>query len=343
MKKCCIFTIFIISTSMTLLFGQSTTASGASNVMNPAISANGLFLGVAHNPISDEETNGFKIQEMELQFTSIVDPFFKADVVMALHPPHDEDHHGMSIDIEEGYLMFQSLPRGFGLRTGKFLLPFGKHNSLHTHQTPFVNAPIGVEDIFGHHAAADVGFELSYSIPLPWYSEILGILIDGDANELFDKESNQPATGGRFSNLWDISDNSTIEFGSSVLYGPKDENSIITLYGADFTFKWKDIRKVYGKAFTWQNEFLSYANGDHAGFYSIIQYKFTRRWWTSAGFSQAIEEKTSEYKTQIAFVPSEFSAVRLELVYTDFENGDANIAVYLQMNFTIGSHPAHKY
>lgn len=343
---------------MTLLFGQSTTASGASNVMNPAISANGLFLGVAHNPISDEETNGFKIQEMELQFTSIVDPFFKADVTMALHPPHEQDHHGMSIDIEEGFLTFQSLPRGFGLRTGKFLLPFGKHNSLHTHQTPFVNAPVGVEEILGHHAAADVGFELSYSLPMPWYSEILGILIDGGANELFDKKSNFPAAGGRFSNLWDISDNSTIEFGSSVLYGPKgegphhhDENGVehhdedenLLLYGLDLTFKWKDIREAYGKAFIWQNEFLSHAGGNHAGFYSILQYKFARRWWTSVGFSQAIEEKTNEYKTQIAFVPSEFSAVRLEVVYTDFENGDYDLAVYLQMNFTIGSHPAHQY
>ena len=348
--------LFFIVVLCSAIFGQSATATGASKTMNPAISANGLFIGRYFEPALPVY-NGFILQEMEFQFSSVVDPYFQADITMALHPPHshdDEDEHethGMTVDIEEGYLKTFFMPRGFGFRFGKFLLPFGKHNPLHTHMYPFTHAPSSVENIFGDHAAADVGGELSYSLPLPWYSEVIFTATDGNYEHLFDAGSSDLAFGSRFSNLFDISESATVELGGSYLQGPHGEHhhsgeieeehheEMAKFFGADLTFKWRDVRKSYGKALIWQSDFLTDAEGEKDGFYSILQFKFARRFWISGGWSSVFDSGVNEYKTQLAFVPSEFSFVRLESVYTD----DDQWKFFVQTNFTIGSHPAHKY
>ena len=51
-----------------------------------------------------------------------------------------------------------------------------------------------------------------------------------------------------------------------------------------------------------------------------------------------------EYKVNLTWVPSEFSAIRLEVAHYDDLQGDADDTLYsIQFNFTIGSHPAHLY
>jgi len=44
-----------------------------------------------------------------------------------------------------------------------------------------------------------------------------------------------------------------------------------------------------------------------------------------------------------ALVPSEFSALRLQYSHTQQEFGKDIDQILLQLNYTIGSHPAHKY
>ena len=52
----------------------------------------------------------------------------------------------------------------------------------------------------------------------------------------------------------------------------------------------------------------------------------------------------NEGKINVAFVPSEFSAIRAEISYQEshYSSGD-DLRYSLQWNFTIGSHPAHLY
>ena len=91
-----------------------------------------------------------------MQFTSIVDPYWKANLVFAVHPAHEhgdgEEHGGYAGDVEVATIAGQAVPGGFGLLVGKDYLPFGKHVPLHTHQFPFVDAPAAVIAFLGDHA-----------------------------------------------------------------------------------------------------------------------------------------------------------------------------------------------
>jgi hypothetical protein len=381
--------------------GSSSTATGISNQMNPAISVNGLFWAQVSRDSDDPHLNRVALQEAEAQFTSIVDPFWKANVIVAVHPahPHDdaasgddaedqaageETHGGFELDVEEAYIDGRSLPAGLALRLGKFFLPFGKHVPLHTHQFPFVQAPLGVTSFLGEHGLTEAGAQLTASLPLPWYSDLAVYGVNGDA-EIFDAEDRDLVYGGRWRNLWDLSDAATLEVSGSLLHGPDGvqpgEFQDLDVFGFDLTYKWISPRRSKGPAVTLQGELIlprpEAHPGDPLGWYALAQYRFHRNWWLGVTYGQAdgdpaasVEEhhhaektdvllplqadghdhaayfagETTEYKLNLTFVPSEFSALRAEVAYFDDRHGDADdLRLLLQWNFTIGSHPAHLY
>jgi len=347
----------------------SSTATGISRAMNPAISVNALLLGRVSRDDPSREANNIDIQEMEMQFTSIVDPFWTADLVVAVHPDHGHDGveaHGYVLDLEVARLEYRNMPRGLGLTIGKDYLQFGKHIPLHTHQFPFVEAPIGVSAFTGGHGLAGVGADLAWTTPLPWYAELQGYAVSSHG-EIFDGESRDLVYGGRMSNLWDTSEASTLEFGLSALTGPgaghgDEPGGSLGLYGADLTWKWVSTSRSQGPAVTFTNEVIlpdpAHKEGDPLGIYSILQYRFARQWWLGAGWSVARDYEphdhdgeeehglltVNQFKGNLTLTPSEFSSVRLEVWYEEDRDGIyQDLGAALQVNFTIGSHPAHLY
>ena len=344
---------------------SSSTATGVSRLMNPAVSVNGLFLGGYSPDIKSSDVNGCRLQEAELQLTSVVDPFWKADVIFSFAPGTggEADEAG----VEQAVLESQSMPAGLGLRLGKFFLPFGKHAPLHAHQFPFVTAPAPVRAFLGDDGPTDTGLEVVWGLPLPWYSEMTLYGIDGN-NDIMDPESSDVAAGGRLSNLWDVSDGGTLELGFSGLTGPVADAGTVAgrldTYGADLTYKWSSWTRSQGRAVNATCEFLlpdpEGAQGDPWGLYGILQYRFQRNWWLglSAGTVNdswreiAADERDAdhgprdylEYKANLTFTPSEFSALRAEVSYLeDPDGGYDDLRISLQWNFTIGAHPAHLY
>jgi hypothetical protein len=340
---------------------SSSTTTGLSNTMNPAISANGLFLGQTDFKNGNREVNGIGLQEAELQFSAVVDPFWKAVVIVAVYPEGSGGDYGLSV--EEANITSTALPAGLALQLGKFFLPFGKHSPLHTHHFPFIAAPGAVEELLGE-GLTDAGLLLAATPPLPWFSDVMAFVVDGTA-EIFNGSHRDPAYGGRWVNLWDVSDESTLELGGSVLYGQASVDFFglaggRTVYGADVTFKWISSTRSHGPAVTFQNEILLSDFGDYPdrfiGGYTMLQYRFHRNWWLGMEHGQVDIDRTSlsgpipsccedrrEYKLNFTFTPSEFSALRLETTYLDNSHGDDDLRLALQWNFTIGSHPAHLY
>ena len=88
---------------------------------------NGLFCGQVSRDSDLPEYNRIALQEAEAQFTAIVDPFWKANIVAAVHPAHahedEEAQHseagGVELDLEEAYIDGRSLPAGLALRLGQ--------------------------------------------------------------------------------------------------------------------------------------------------------------------------------------------------------------------------------
>ncbi|MFC1890551.1 hypothetical protein ACFL4G_12435, partial [Thermodesulfobacteriota bacterium] len=176
-----VFSIFFVMASAAPAPAQEgSTATGLSRVFNPAIGANGLFLatysdldaeeeGAGHEHGSPFET-GLHIQEVEVGLSAVVDPYMRAKVTLALHGVD-------KIELEEAFAQTTSLPRGFGILAGKTYLPFGKHNRLHTHAFPFIDGPWIHAALLGDHGLNDTGLQLSYLIPLPWFSEATAAVV----------------------------------------------------------------------------------------------------------------------------------------------------------------------
>jgi len=327
---------------------SGSTATGTSNKLNPAISLNSLFSARKSDAASDED--GFRAQEFEMGLVSIVDAHFRASANIAFAPSAGGAE--AEVGLEEGYVTVLGLPTGLGLKAGRFFLPVGRHNQLHTHQFPFIDAPRAVAATLGGESAGDVGLLASYLPDLPWYLDLQAYVTDAAA-EAFDSASRRVSAGGRLVSLFDLGETATFEAGGSFLRGPGVAAGDATFLGADLRLKWRDTRKTYGHAVTWVSEFLLAQSDqpDVSGAYSTLLFRVGRQWWTGVEYSWnsllpetgRARSKEHEARVQLAWVPSEFSALRGEFGWTDPLGGPRELSATLQLNFTIGAHPAHQY
>ena len=333
---------------------SASTATGISRSFNPAISSNGLFIAAydsedgdgegepdahAHGPGND---TGMRVQELELQLSAFVDPYLKADLIFAVPG-------GEGFELEEGYLTSQGLP--VTLKMGRFRAEFGRHNLLHAHQFPFLDAPLAHDRLLGDTGLVDTGISASLLLPVPWFAEASAQLLNGDA-ELFDSDHGEDLVYlGHLKNFWDLSDVITLELGASAATGANAADEQTSVFGGDLTFKWRAAR-TRNRSLVWQSEYL-YARHDkgdvrrrEGGLYTLAQFQVAPRWWIQGRYDlfgvPEEDDRESRISGLLAFVPSEFSAVRLQYSLLD-EEGESAHNVLAQLNYTIGSHPAHRY
>ncbi len=359
--------------------------TGVSRAFNPAISINGLFLGNAmlggeeghhHDEENGHEENGHEeedahgheedahahgapiedgwgVQEIEAQFTAFVDPHVKANVMLGMHG-------SAGFELEEAYILTLGMPADLALKAGKFYASFGRHNLLHTHQFPFVDAPFVNESLFGEESLNEAGIELSWLAPVDWYAELIGGVYNGDNPILFgSEESWDLAYLGRLRNQLDINDATTFEIGASVVLGSRtmeelhddiveDVEESNSVFGVDARIKWKPLEAARHQMLAVAGEFLTGSVGeeDLSGGYALAQYQFTKGWLVEAGFDWLTEheETASRIRAVLAFIPTEFQLLRLQFASASHpDEEDAENSVSLQYSFTIGSHPAHSY
>ncbi|MBI4490509.1 MAG: hypothetical protein HY694_15610 [Deltaproteobacteria bacterium] len=348
---------------------QPGTAKGISSAFNPAMSVNALFLGGrSSSPRTTNRLtgldfhNGFNFQEAEFEFTADVDPYWRANFILGI------DRRGET-ELEEGYvtseeLPYDLLPRNTSLKLGKFFAGFGKHNLLHAHQFPFVDQPLVSRSVFGEEGLREPGLSVAYLLPSPWFSELTFQGLAGENEGLFrfqeEPERDAKRRGaylGHWKNFFDLSDTATLEVGNSYVAGRNSDSRhrLSQAVGLDLTIKWRPLQMATERGLIWQSEYLYFTRdrGREAftrggGLYSSLQYQFARRWWIQGrydllGTPKFDDGRKHRWSTLLAFVPSEFSAVRLQHSYTSQERGSPVNQILLQLNFTIGSHKAHQY
>jgi hypothetical protein len=340
-------------------------AKGILNTLNPAISVNALFGGgyssnseaTRRLSIADFH-NGFNFQEAEFQFTADVDPYWKANMILAID-------RGGNIELEEGYvtseqLPYDLLPRDTSLKLGKFFAGFGKHNLLHAHQFPFIDPPLINRSLFGDEGLREPGVGISYLLPSGWFSELTAQAMAGETEGFFRDSEEAKRRGtylGHWKNFFDLTDSTALEVGSSYVAGRNGSprHPLSQAVGLDLTMKWRPADKATEKGLIWQSEYMYFRQGrklepslEGGGLYSSLQYQFARRWWVQGrydlqGAPRFGDGRKHRWTTLLAFVPSEFSVVRLQHSYTTQERGRSINQLLLQFGFTIGSHPAHQY
>jgi hypothetical protein len=345
--------------------GYAQTRSIYSNLSNPSIGLNALFSGQVATDL--DQPYGFSFDAAELSLLSVVDPYWTlwANITFTA----DE------VDPEEVWARTTSIP-DISLKVGKLRATFGKHGQLHTHAFPFVQAPIIMSNTIGEEGFKDPGLEASWLTPVPWFMELTGGIYQAvevsDENPLdfgSSDHGNIPF-GGRLKNQFDLGEETTMEVGVSGLSGKGADGYRHTAYGADLTFRNVPARASNRHGWILQGEYVgqgSTAGGDFGteqkGWYASFQYRFTQRWWAGVRGEQALDSYTdvlidadtgepiagdvNRGSANVAWTPSEFSYVRLEYSYAQADGGNGfkpkDQRIMLQMNYTIGYHPAHAY
>ena len=340
---------------------QAPASKGTSPTFNPAISVNGLFLGgYSSSPRRTTEFagldfhNGFNFQEAEFQFTADVDPYWKANFILAINRAGE-------IELEEGYvtseqLPYDLLPQNTSLKLGKFFAAFGKHNLLHAHQFPFIHQPLISQAAFGEEGLREPGLGVAYLLPTPWFSELTFQGLAGENEVLFRSSEEAKRRGaylGHWKNFFELGDSTTLEIGNSYVGGrSSNARRLAQAVGLDLTLKWRPPQMATERGLIWQSEYIYFTRDGNrekgGGFYSALQYQLARRWWIQGrydllGAPKLDDGRAHRWSTLLAFVPSEFSAIRLQHSYTSQEGRSPLNEILLQFNFTIGSHPAHQY
>lgn len=352
--------------------GASASSHGLSTLLNPAISANALFLG-GHTTREDRDDEGegagdlptgLHLQEAELRVSAIVDPYFRADFTLAA----TEDEIGF----EEAFLSTTEIPR-LTLRAGQMYANIGRHNILHTHAFPFLTAPLPWRVLFGPEPLKDPGVSLDVLLPLPFFAEINAQIFDGDWAPLAGSMVDDPATAadetapdarrdrdlayvGHLKTLFDLSASSTLELGGSYVGGRNGFGKWTHVIAGDMTLKWRPITAERYTSVDWTTEYVyvdrggAPTDGEVGGAYTSLRYQFGQRWWVQArgallGLPAGEAGRTTRAEALLAFVPSEFSALRLQYAFERPETAGADPIheVMLQAIVSIGSHPSHAY
>jgi hypothetical protein len=391
----------ISSTGAGASLTQPITIGGGRNYMN--ISLDGLFAlayssakDLDHIEVGDHDPQqrGFNARNIELAFDGAVDPYFEgfANIVFKL----DNDNE-TEVEVEEAFMQTTSLPFNLQLKGGQFFAAFGRLNPTHPHTWDFVDTPLVNGLFLGPDGLRGVGAQGSWTLPLPWYSQLIfasqngrgstgfSFRNPGDNGMFFDRITTDREARGlqdfvwipRFENSFNLSDTQTVLAGVSGAFGSNETgaDSRTQIYGADLLYKWKSARAEGGFPFVkWQTEFMyrRFQAGRGAdesfpvaetfhdwGLYSQVLWGFKKGWvvgirgdyvhMQDSQFTDDLDRQSRwRLSANLTWYPTEFSKIRLQynqdfLEENFFLSAREVESVFLQWEFILGSHGAHKF
>ena len=316
----CGFLLFPLTDS----FAQN---SGALRAMNPDVGANFLF---ESQKSTTKVNDGMSLREAEFSFKADVDPYLTANMIFSV-ARSDSGPRDYTISPEEVYVDTTFIP-SLTLRAGKFYDFFGKHNTLHTHAYPFINAPLINQALLGDGLNA-AGVSASILLPTSFFSEFTV------------QEFDNFKTLAHLRTLLDINDDSTLEVGMSGVSK--------WAYGADITYKHRPTDRGMGRRFNVAGEWMSgqidgftqnvNPNGKPVqGFAVYSQFEFMPRTYLEYRFDDLLSGNSIRHNILLGYAPSEFSVFRVEYD-RGLTSGLIDNRLLAQVNITIGFHPAHDY
>ena len=129
------------------------------------------------------------------------------------------------VEVEEAAAITTSLPWNLTAKGGRFFADFGRFPKYHPHELPFVNQPLSIQRMVGGESQAD-GAEVNYLFPTPFFLRATfgGYNKIGADNEqvsnLKPRSASQFTYLGRLNTYFDLTDNHSVELGSSLAYTP---------------------------------------------------------------------------------------------------------------------------
>ncbi|MFW7379311.1 MAG: hypothetical protein ACOH5I_10920 [Oligoflexus sp.] len=326
--------------------------------------------------------NKLDLREIEFGFSGAIDHTAQATVLFAVHrETHGEEEGEIVFDVHEAYLEWTRLPANLHLKLGKMYFDAGLLNARHRHDWNFTNSPVVFDMIFNDRefgeGASDVGAELSYLMPLPFYQEIkVGAFrgrrfghSHGDGSEKRD-----PLYTLRVKNFLPIAALWGTQFGLSYLrYNntsaqPPNSGDLDHSLGLDLSLKYEQGRQ---RQFIWGNELWQKIgerdgrdqDNKEQGLYTYVQQGW-QHWdiglrydyYEQTQFANPVlSDLKPSYEGQTAWIrwrPSEFSYYRLslerhqaskDLSHPRHVAGKEAYSLTAQVVFMLGYHAPHQY
>lgn len=176
----------------------------------------------------------------------------------------------------------------------------------------------------------------------------------------------------RIASSFDLNDSQTLVVGASAAFGPNETaaKGRTEIYGVDLYWKWKPAHADAGFPFvSWQTEAMYQrfeAGADSLaglpaeklrdwGLYSQVLWGFKPRWVVGLrgeyadGNSGAYDAndvfrgQRTRISPDLTFYPSEFSKIRLQYNYDHSELFGTEHSIWMQVEFLLGAHGAHKF
>jgi hypothetical protein len=292
---------------------------------------------------------GFAVQEIELAFQAIVDPYFRADVFLTIP-------NLTGLEVEEAFGTTTTLPWNLQVKAGSFRSAFGRQNGQHLHMQDFTLRPLLNAAFLGGDGLRGPGAQVSWLAPLPFY-----LTLHAEAFSLGAPGTPGPGTtiappvasfgGGEPSDLtyaaeakaffplgeqWSIFAGLSGATGVSPgLFQPTDTgvnvlgaNRRSYLVGADVYVKWKPPNVARGyNSVAWQTEAIwrhfddveGVPGGWDGGLYTQVVVQVDRRWFLGVrGDVLGVPTSSSLGRTlrgagSITFQMSEFARLRAYL------------------------------
>jgi hypothetical protein len=329
----------------------------APSILNPAI---GLVLDASFDHLGKAGST-FNFRSAELGLMASVDPYAR------MYGFFTGSNEG--VEVEEAAAITTSLPYNLTAKGGRFFADFGRFPKYHPHELPFVNQPLSIQRMVGGESQAD-GAEVNYLFPTPFFLRATfggynKIGADNDqVSNLKPRSASQFTYLGRLNTYFDLTDNHSVELGSSLAYTPSvrlpgdPSGGDRILNGVDLTYRFQPLASTVYQGFTWGSEF--YANSqrfaiDDAiakrqqsyGGYTYGELKINKDWSTGFLFDYAPivdnpSQRTLSYSPYVTWNLSEFNRLRFQYSYLS-NNFNADKALngnqfFVQWTTVIGAH-----
>ena len=328
----------------------------APSALNPAI-------GMAIDATAEQRSKAggtFNFRSAEIGIAASIDPYARGYAYFT--------GSGEGVEVEEAAMVTTSLPWNLQARGGRFFADFGRLAKFHPHEYAFVNTPLSLERIVGGESKAD-GAELSYLFPTPFFlrGTVGGYNKLGAENERLDDSKSRSWSRftylGRLNTYFDLTDNHSVELGTSVAFTPSSripdvaQGGSRTLSGLDLTYRYQPLDSTlyqglsFGAELFGNSERLQRASGVRRMFapggYAYAEAKLNREW--SAGFLYdnapslvSPGKKTQSYSPFLTWNMSEFNRLRFQYTYgndnVNESKADGGNQFFLQWTTTLGAH-----
>jgi hypothetical protein len=322
----------------------STSNAALKALLNPDIS---VILDVAAAWFSDHDAaiqtgghdptgNGFNLQALEMSFAKSVDPYFRFDSHLVFGPD--------GFELEEAYATTLALPHALQVRAGQFLTQFGRLNTTHPHAWDFIDQPIAIGRYLGGDGNRNLGVEVSYLTPLPFYTMLIGSI--GQDPEIVVERVDDLQKTVAAKQFFELSDDWSLLTGQSFATANNDlgiDNRTDT-YGVDLYLKWRPISYASYQQVALQTEWMYQRVQDgsdrigNVGGYAYLLWRFARRWATAGRYEYESSDEHHRGTADLTFWPTEFSRLRAQGSY------DGTVwAAFLGLEVVVGAHGSHVF